>query len=87
MQMLYLLLKQVKQVEPCVMWSYQGIPLTMLRGIETWRTSYRKESERTPLHTHIDSTRFKHPYSPSPQELNELADDFKCYLKAVMLGY
>ena len=63
-----------------------GIPLTMLRGIETWRTSYRKESERTPLHTHIDSTRFKHPYSPSPQELNELADDFKCYLKAVMLG-
>ena len=63
-----------------------GIPLTILRGIETWRTSYRKESERTPLHTHIDSTRFKHPYSPTPDELNSLADDFKCYLKAVMLG-
>lgn len=63
-----------------------GIPLTILRGIETWRTSYRKESERTPLHTHIDSTRFKHPYSPTPDELNGLADDFKCYLKAVMLG-
>lgn len=63
-----------------------GIPLTILRGIETWRTSYRKESERTPLHTHIDSTRFKHPYAPTPDELNNLADDFKCYLKAVMLG-
>lgn len=63
-----------------------GIPLTILRGIETWRTSYRKESERTPLHTHIDSTRFKHPYAPTPDELNSLADDFKCYLKAVMLG-
>ncbi|TCM67532.1 uncharacterized protein DUF4339 [Acinetobacter calcoaceticus] len=63
-----------------------GIPLTILRGIETWRTSYRKESERTPLHTHIDSTRFKHPYAPTPDELNGLADDFKCYLKAVMLG-
>ncbi len=63
-----------------------GIPLTILRGMETWRTSYRKESERTPLHTHIDSTRFKHPYAPTPNELNELADDFKYYLKAVMLG-
>ncbi len=63
-----------------------GIPLTILRGIETWRTSYRKETERTPLHTHIDSTRFKHPYAPTPDELNRLADDFKCYLKAVMLG-
>ncbi|MEG2568325.1 MAG: hypothetical protein RSA84_19155, partial [Acinetobacter sp.] len=63
-----------------------GIPLTILRGIETWRTSYRKESERTPLHTHIDSTRFKHPYAPTPDELNGLADDFKCYLKAAMLG-
>lgn len=63
-----------------------GFPLTVLRGIETWRTSYRKESERTPLHTHIDSTRFKHPYAPTPDELNNLADDFKCYLKAVMLG-
>lgn len=63
-----------------------GIPLTIMRGIETWRTSYRKESERTPLHTHIDSTRFKHPYAPTPDELNGLADDFKCYLKAVMLG-
>lgn len=63
-----------------------GIPLTILRGIETWRTSYRKESESIPLHTHIDSTRFKHPYAPTPDELNGLADDFKCYLKAVMLG-
>lgn len=63
-----------------------GIPLTILRSMETWRTSYRIESEKMPLHTHIDSTRFKHPYSPTPDELNQLADDFKCYLKAVMLG-
>ena len=63
-----------------------GIPLTILRGIETWRNSYHVESTKIPVHTHIDSTRFKHPYAPTPEELNNLADDFKCYLKAVMLG-
>lgn len=63
-----------------------GIPLTVLRGLEAWRTSYRKESENIPTHTHIDSTRFSHPLAPSTDELNRLADDFKYYLLAVMLG-
>ena len=71
-----------------------GIPLTMLRGIETWRATYYKESNsqdddtnpKIPLHTHQDTTIFKHPCAPTPDELNNLADDFKCYLKAVMLG-
>lgn len=63
-----------------------GIPLAILRGIETWRTSYHRQSGNRKLHTHIDSTRFKHPYVPTVDELNILADDFKCYLKAVMLG-
>lgn len=63
-----------------------GIPLTILRGIETWQTSYNLESIKLPVHTHIDSTQFKHPYAPTPDELNNLADDFKYYLKAVMLG-
>lgn len=63
-----------------------GFPLTIMRGMETWRASYRVESEKTPLHTHIDSTRFRHPLVPSPQELNELADHFKYFLQAVMLG-
>lgn len=63
-----------------------GIPLTVLRGLEAWRTSYRKESELIPVHTHIDTTQFEHPVVPSPEELNALADDFKQYLLAVMLG-
>lgn len=63
-----------------------GIPLTVLRGLEVWRTSYRKESENIPVHTHLDSTRFSHPLAPSTDELNRLADDFKTYLLAVMVG-
>lgn len=63
-----------------------GIPLTVLRGLEPWRTSYRKEGEKIPVHTHIDSTQFAHPLVPSMDELNNLADDFKSYLLAVMLG-
>ena len=63
-----------------------GIPLTVLRGLESWRTSYRKETEKIPVHTHIDSTQFAHPLVPSMDELNALADDFKHYLLAVMLG-
>ena len=63
-----------------------GIPLTVLRGLEPWRTSYRKESEKIPVHTHIDSTQFAHPLVPSMDELNALADDFKHYLLAVITG-
>lgn len=63
-----------------------GIPLTILRGMEAWRTSYRKESEKLPTHTHIDITRFSHPIAPGTDELNRLADDFRSYLQAVMLG-
>ena len=63
-----------------------GIPLTVLRGMESWRTSYRKESEKIPLHTHRDSTQFTHPLAPSTTELSRLADDFSEYLLGVMLG-
>ncbi|MBS7349401.1 MAG: DUF4339 domain-containing protein [Comamonas sp.] len=63
-----------------------GVPLTALRGIEEWRTSYRKEADKSPTHTHIDFSQFTHPIAPTPEELNALADDFKIYLQAVMLG-
>ncbi len=63
-----------------------GVPLTALRGIEEWRTSYRKETDKSPTHTHIDFSEFTHPIAPTPEELNTLADDFKIYLQAVMLG-
>lgn len=66
-----------------------GIPLTVLRGLEAWRTSYRKEADKEkpiPSHTHIDITRFSHPLAPSTDELNRLADDFRHYLLAIMLG-
>ena len=63
-----------------------GIPMTVLRGMEGWRTSYRKEAEKNPTHTHIDATQFSHPMAPSTDEINRLAEDFKQYLLAVMLG-
>lgn len=62
-----------------------GIPLAVLRGLETWRTSYRKESERIPLHTHRDPTKFAHPGVPTTDDLGRLADDFKTFLLGVML--
>ena len=63
-----------------------GMPLTVLRGLEGWRTSYRMEAEKSPTHSHIDLSQFSHPIAPTPEELNLLADDFKIYLHAVMLG-
>ncbi|MGZ8245698.1 tubulin-like doman-containing protein [Methylomagnum sp.] len=63
-----------------------GIPLTVLKSMETWRSSYRKESEKIPLHTHRDPTLFAHPFAPSVNDLNQLADDFHQYLLAAMLG-
>ena len=63
-----------------------GVPMTVLRGMDGWRTSYRKEAEKSPTHTHIDSTQFSHPLAPSTDELNRLAEDFKQFLLAIMLG-
>lgn len=63
-----------------------GVPLTVLRGIEGWRTSYRKETDKSPTHTHIDLSQFTHPIAPSTDEVNTLAEDFKHYLQAVMIG-
>ena len=63
-----------------------GVPMTVLRGLEGWRTSYRKESEKSPTHAHIDSTQFSHPMAPSTDEINRLAEDFKQYILAIMLG-
>jgi len=63
-----------------------GVPMTVLRGMAGWRTSYRKEAEKNPTHTHIDATQFSHPMAPSTEEIGRLAEDFKHYLLAVMLG-
>jgi hypothetical protein len=61
-----------------------GFPLTILRGLESWRTSYR--IEKIPVHTHRDKTRFVHPIVPSTAELERLAEDFQTFLQAVVLG-
>jgi Tubulin like/GYF domain 2 len=63
-----------------------GVPMTILRGMEGWRTSYRKEHEKSPTHTHIDSTQFSHPMAPTTDEINRLAEDFKHFILAIMLG-
>lgn len=61
-----------------------GLPLTVLSGMQGWQTSYHKESENGPLHTHLDVTQFSHPIAPSTQEVARLAKDFKYFLLAVM---
>lgn len=63
-----------------------GIPLTILRGLETWRVSYLKAGEKIPTHTHIDTSQFTPPLVPTMEELGALADDFKSYLLAIMTG-
>jgi hypothetical protein len=63
-----------------------GIPMTVLRGLPTWRASYQIENPKIPTHLHFDSTRFRHPISPSMDELNRLADDYDWFLQANALG-
>jgi hypothetical protein len=63
-----------------------GYPMTVLRGLPTWRASYQIENPKIPTHLHFDSTRFRHPISPSMDELNRLADDYEFFLAAIALG-
>ncbi len=63
-----------------------GFPMTVLRGLPTWRTSYQIENPKIPTHLHFDSTRFRHPIAPSMDELNRLADDYETFLQANALG-
>lgn len=63
-----------------------GYPMTVLRGLPTWRTSYQIENPKIPTHLHFDSTRFRHPIAPSMDELSRLADDFEYFLQAIALG-
>lgn len=63
-----------------------GIPLTVLRGLPTWRTAYQLENPKIPTHLHFDATRFRHPIVPSMDELHRLADDFELFLQAQALG-
>ncbi|HEX8605488.1 MAG TPA: tubulin-like doman-containing protein [Pseudoduganella sp.] len=63
-----------------------GFPMTVLRGLPTWRTSYQIENPKIPTHLHFDATRFRHPIAPGMDELNRLADDYEWFLQAVSLG-
>jgi hypothetical protein len=63
-----------------------GFPMTVLRGLPTWRASYQIENQKIPTHLHFDSTRFRHPISPSMDELNRLADDYEWFMAAIALG-
>jgi hypothetical protein len=63
-----------------------GFPMTVLRGLPTWRTSYQIENPKIPTHLHFDSTRFRHPIAPSMDELNRLADDYEHFLQANAVG-
>lgn len=65
-----------------------GFPLTALQDINLWRSDYLKQSDmKSCLHTHIDTTQFAHVVAPTVIEVNQLADDFKSYLLAVMTRF
>ncbi|PWF55470.1 tubulin-like doman-containing protein [Massilia glaciei] len=63
-----------------------GFPMTVLRGLPTWRASYQIENQKIPTHLHFDATRLRHPIAPSMDELNRLADDYEWFLQASALG-
>ncbi len=63
-----------------------GYPMTVLRGLPTWKASYQIENPKIPTHLHFDATRFRHPISPSMDELGRLADDYEWFLQAVALN-
>jgi hypothetical protein len=63
-----------------------GFPMTVLRGLPTWRASYQIENQKIPTHLHFDATRLRHPIAPSMDELNRLADDYEWFLQANALG-
>jgi hypothetical protein len=63
-----------------------GIPMTVLRGLPAWRSSYQAENPKIPTHLHFDATRFRHPIAPSMDELIKLAEDYSYFLQAVVLG-
>lgn len=63
-----------------------GIPMTVLRALPAWRTSYQIENPKIPTHLHFDATRFRHPIAPSMDELSKLAEDYSYFLQATVLG-
>ncbi|GIZ51114.1 tubulin-like doman-containing protein [Noviherbaspirillum aridicola] len=63
-----------------------GYPMTVMRGLPTWRASYQLENPKIPTHVHFDATRYRHPIAPTMDELNRLADDFEYFLQAIALG-
>ncbi len=65
---------------------FSGLPVTCLRMLENWRASYRQVSQELPTHVHRDKTRFVHPIQLSETELLRLAEDFKLFLTATVVG-
>ncbi len=65
---------------------FSGLPLCSLRMLENWRASYRQVSQELPTHVHRDKTRFVHPIQLSESELLRLAEDFKLFLTATVVG-
>ncbi len=63
-----------------------GVPLTVLRGLPGWKSSYQLENPKIPTHLHFDATRFRHPIAPSMDQLQVLADDFATWIAAVAQG-
>lgn len=63
-----------------------GLPLTALTKLPKWRESYEEENKRVPIHIHKDRSLFVHPLSPSSSELDRLAEHFKLYIQAIVLG-
>lgn len=63
-----------------------GIPLTALTKLPNWRESYEEKNKSTPVHIHKDRTLFVHPLAQDEATLARLADHFKLFVQAIVLG-
>jgi hypothetical protein len=66
-----------------------GFPLTKLTQLRNWRVSYAKEmhgENPLPVHTHKNIQMFKHPLAATDEQLEELAKDFRMFIRGIILG-
>ena len=63
-----------------------GLPIPSLNLLSNWYESYHEEGKKIPVHTNKDKTIFVHPMAPSSGTLDRLAEEFKLYIQAIILG-
>ncbi len=63
-----------------------GFPAPSLTPLSTYRASYRKETAKIPVHVHKRVSQFVQPFQHSQEDYRRFAEDFKLFLRAIVLG-